>query len=155
MLVELLMPAERRSMSNRLGRKSFTGGLGAAVVIVLLGMAAVAQSGPLVLERDGRVISLEPYAPNILRVTLSTDTAGATGTPGFGFVATPSASGWTRERDSEGGDVFRSARLVVRVAPGDLSEEQRPRPMPLDDLNNQLRDEYFGGGADRGPHNRR
>ena len=140
-------------MSNRLGRKSFTGGLGAAVVIVLLGMAAVAQSGPLVLERDGRVISLEPYAPNILRVTLSTDTAGATGTPGFGFVATPSASGWTRERDSEGGDVFRSARLVVRVAPGDLSEEQRPRPMPLDDLNNQLRDEYFGGGADRGPHN--
>jgi alpha-D-xyloside xylohydrolase len=153
MLVELLMPAERRSMSNRLGRKSFTGGLGAAVVIVLLGMAAVAQSGPLVLERDGRVISLEPYAPNILRVTLSTDTAGATGTPGFGFVATPSASGWTRERDSEGGDVFRSARLVVRVAPGDLSEEQRPRPMPLDDLNNQLRDEYFGGGADRGPHN--
>ena len=48
---------------------------------------ASAQSGPLVLERDGRVISLEAYAPNILRVTMSTDKAAATGAPGYGFTA--------------------------------------------------------------------
>ena len=29
---------------------------------VSLGAVAMAQSGPLVLEREGRVISLEPYA---------------------------------------------------------------------------------------------
>jgi len=115
-------------------------------------MAAVAQSGPLVLERDGRVISLEPYAPNILRVTLSVDRAAAAATPGFGFAATPSAAGWTHERDPEGGDVFRSERLVVRVAPGGLPKDKLPRPMPLDDLNTQLREVYFGGGGDRGPY---
>ena len=40
---------------------------------VSLGAMAMAQSGPLVLEREGRVISLEPYAPNIVRVTMSTE----------------------------------------------------------------------------------
>ena len=47
--------------------------LGSVVLAVSLGGVTVAQSAPLVLERDGRVISLEPYAPNILRVTMSTD----------------------------------------------------------------------------------
>ena len=66
---------------------------------VSLGAVAMAQSGPLVLEREGRVISLEPYAPNIVRVTMSTDKATASGLPGYGFVAQPSAEGWTHERD--------------------------------------------------------
>ena len=84
---------------------------------VSLGAVAMAQSGALVLEREGRVISLEPYAQNIVRVTMSTDKATATGRPGYGFVAEPSAEGWTHERDAEGDDVFRSGRLVVRVSP--------------------------------------
>ena len=70
---------------------------------------ASAQSGPLVLERNGRVISLEAYAPNIVRVTISTDRAAATGAPGYGFLAKASAEGWTHERDAEGYDLFRSA----------------------------------------------
>jgi hypothetical protein len=41
--------------------------LGSVVLAVSLGGVTVAQSAPLVLERDGRVISLEPYAANILR----------------------------------------------------------------------------------------
>ena len=90
----------------------------------------MAQSGPLVLEREGRVISLEPYAPNIVRVTMSTDKATASGLPGYGFVAQPSAQGWTHERDSEGDDVFRSARMVVRVSPENLPKEKLSQPMP-------------------------
>ena len=58
---------------------------------VSLGAVAMAQSGPLVLEREGRVISLEPYAPNILRVTMSLIRPQPTGGPGYGFVAQPSA----------------------------------------------------------------
>ena len=54
-----------------------------------------AQDGPLVLERAGRTIALEPYAPNILRVSMSIDRAAATAAPGYGFVAKPSAEGWT------------------------------------------------------------
>ena len=120
---------------------------------VSLAAVAMAQRGPMVLEREGRVISLEPYAPNILRVTMSTDKAAATSAPGYGFVAQPSSEGWTHERDPKGDDVFRSDRLVVRVAPGNLPMEKLPQPMPLDALNLQLRDPYFGGGGGKAPHN--
>ena len=136
-------------------------GVSAALLAVSQGGLAIAQSAPLVLERKGRTISLEPYAPNILRVTMSTDRAAATGAPGYGFIAQPSAEGWTHERDAEGYDVYRSARMVVRVAPGDLPKDKRPQPMPLDALNLELRRHYFGGGGGgngpndggRGPHN--
>ena len=91
-------------------------GMSAALVTGLLGSVAMAQGGPLVLEREGRVISLVPYAPNIVRVTMSIDKAAAAGDAGYGFVAKSSAEGWTHERDAEG-DVYRSARMVVHVAP--------------------------------------
>lgn len=136
-------------------------GMSATLLMVLLASVAMAQGGPLVLEREGRVISLVPYAPNIVRVTMSIDKAAAAGDPGYGFVAKPSAEGWTHERDAEGYDVYRSARMAVRVAPGDLPKDKLPRPMPLDALNLELRQHYFGGGGGgngpndggRGPHN--
>jgi len=121
--------------------------LGVLLLALSLGGVAWAQSGPLVLVRPGRVISLEPYAPNILRITMSTDKVAATAAPGYGFVAKPSAAGWTHERDAEGDDVFRSARMVVRVAPGDRKPAELPQPMPLDSLNRQLREHYFGRGS--------
>ena len=71
----------------RFVRKSLRLGLGSLLLALWLGGAAMAQADSLVLERDGRVISLVPYAPNILRVTMSTDKAAATGAPGYGFVA--------------------------------------------------------------------
>ena len=127
-------------------------GIGCVLLTLSLSGMAMAQSAPLVLERDGRVISLEAYAANIVRVTMSIDKAGATGAPGYGFVAKPSESGWTHERDADGDDVFRSSRMVVRVAPGDLPKEKLPQPMPLDALNRQLREHYFGGGDGHGPY---
>src|SRR5579871_2160040 len=127
-------------------------GLGALLVYVLPIEPAIAQN-PLVLQRDGRVISLVPYAPNILRVTMSINRAAATGAPGYGIVGTASAEGWTHERDGEGNDVYRSPRIVVRVAPGDLSKEKLPQPMPLDALNMQLREPYFGAGGTPDLHN--
>ena len=127
--------------------------LGLVVLALSLGGVAVAQSAPLVLERNGRVIALEPYAANILRVTMSTDKAGATGAPGYGFVAQASAEGWTHQRDAEGGEVFRSSKMVVRVTPENLPADKLPQPMPLDALNRQLREPYFGGGGGQGPYN--
>jgi len=114
---------------------------------------AVAQTLPLVLERNGRIISLEPYAANIVRVTMSIDKAAATDAPGYGFVAKPSAGEWRHELDTQGGDVFRSARMVLRLAPGDLPSDKLPQPMPLDALNRQLRERYFGADDGHGPHN--
>jgi alpha-D-xyloside xylohydrolase len=113
--------------------------------------AALAQDSKLVLDRDGRTIVLEPYAPNIIRVTVSKDKASATSAPGYGFIGTPSMGGWAHEHDANGNDVFRSDRLVVHVAPDHLPESGLPRPMPLDDLNQSLREHYFGGGNESRP----
>jgi alpha-D-xyloside xylohydrolase len=124
-------------------------GLIALLMPALLARQAIAQGGALVLERSGRVIALEPYAPNILRVTMSVDKGSATSAPGYGIVGTPSAKGWVHESNAEG-DVFRSARMVVHIAPGDLPQDKLPRPMPLDALNRELREPYFGTGSGSG-----
>jgi alpha-glucosidase/alpha-D-xyloside xylohydrolase len=104
----------------------------------------------IVLSRQGRTVVLEPYAPNIVRITLSSDNSAALAAAGYGFVATPSMTGWTHEQDSAGYDVIRSGRMVIRVAPQNLPP---PHAMPLDELNNSLREHYFGGNPpSNGPH---
>jgi alpha-D-xyloside xylohydrolase len=110
-------------------------------------MAVLAQDNKFVLDRDGRTIVLEAYASNILRFTLSKDHATAAGAPGYGILGTPSMTGWTHEKDSEGNDVFRSSRLVVHVSAEHLPQSLLSQPMPLDDLNLSLRERYFGGSA--------
>jgi alpha-D-xyloside xylohydrolase len=111
-------------------------------------VTVLAQDSKFVLDRDGRTIVLEPYAPNILRVTLSRYKAAAAGTAGYGLVGTPSMTGWAHELDAGGNDVFRSNRLVVRVSSDHLPQSLLSHRMPLDDLNQSLRDHYFGGGND-------
>src|ERR1017187_2010528 len=89
--------------------------LAAATLIALLVSGdARAQRQQIVLDRDGGTIVLEPYAPNVIRVTLSLLKEPATSAPGYGFVANPSAEGWSRQQDAQG-DVYRSQRLVVTV----------------------------------------
>src|SRR5664280_743664 len=81
------------------------------------GLTIHAQNAATFLERDGNTIVLEPYAPNIVRVTLSKNSAAASEGAGYGFVGTPSKTGWIHEQGSDGNDVFRSARLVVHISP--------------------------------------
>ncbi|MBV8675344.1 MAG: alpha-glucosidase, partial [Acidobacteriaceae bacterium] len=102
------------------------------------------------LERDNRTIVLEPYAPNIVRITLSERKQQALGPPGYGIVATPSMTGWTHEQDAGGYDVIRSGQMILHVAPQTLPP---PHPMPLDALNQSLRERYFGSGNPNPPHN--
>jgi alpha-glucosidase/alpha-D-xyloside xylohydrolase len=128
-------------------RKFIFSGFCALLLSASLTSVAVAQHAALVLQRDGRTISLEPYAPNILRVTLSVEPAAVTSPPGYGLEAKPSAQGWAHTRDAQGADIFRSAQMVVRVAPAG----QTPQTLPLDALNRQLREKYFGGGSHQGP----
>ena len=127
--------------------------VGAVLVAALLAVPVVAQGSPFELERDGCVISLVPYAPNVLRVTMSVEKAAATIPPGPGFVGAPLAEGWVHERDSENNDVFRSPKMVVRVAPGGFPKNKLPQAMPLDALNAQLREHYFGAGGNPDRHN--
>ena len=105
----------------------------------------------IVLSRADRTVVIEPYATNIVRITVSSDKAAALAVPGYGFVGKPSITGWTHEQDSGGYDVIRSQRMIVRISPEDLPP---PHAMPLDALNQSLREHYFGGGPRRpGPYN--
>lgn len=75
---------------------------------------AQAQSTQLVLDRSGSSIVLEPYAPNIIRVTLSKSKDQATAPPGYGFIAAPSPEGWSRQ-DNDRATTYRSSRIAVSV----------------------------------------
>ena len=100
-----------------------------AVIALVAGLVSFAGSskaedkvpGRIVLSSEGETIVLEPYAANIVRVTLSTDAKAAEGMPGYGIVGFPSAVGWTLS-ESDGADVYRSDRMIVTV--------NRPRPNP-------------------------
>ena len=78
--------------------------------------AAQAQNNNqrVILERGKSTIVFEPYAPNIIRVTLSMLKDPALAAPGYGFVASPSAAGWTHEKDGVD-EVYKSSRLVVTL----------------------------------------
>jgi len=67
--------------------------LPAAVIAVVLLAPLHAQPGPAVMEHDGSTVMFEPYAPNILRVTLSMQHDAAVAAPGYGFVAKPESDG--------------------------------------------------------------
>jgi alpha-D-xyloside xylohydrolase len=85
-------------------------------VLLLAAIVPVAFGQSMILERREATVMVEPYAPNVVRVTLSLLRADAVGAPGYGITAKPLAEGWTRESGA-GGDVLRSARMVVTVSP--------------------------------------
>jgi len=79
-------------------------------------IALPAAAAPMAsLDRHGTIVSIEPYAPNIVRVTLALDRALADAPPGEGPNAKADASGWSHSVDAKGDDVFTSAGLSVTV----------------------------------------
>ena len=97
------------------------------------------QDPRLTLSRAGSTIVLEPYAPNILRVTLSLKRESALDGPGYGFVATPQDSGWAKiETDQT--DVYKSSRIVATV-----EREHDSSEPPLATQKDIAR--YFGGST--------
>ena len=87
------------------------------MALVLLANVATAsgQSNDFVLDRGGSTIAFEPYAPNIMRVTLTLLKDRATAAPGYGFVGKQAPEGWSHER-TEAGEVYRSSRMIVTLA---------------------------------------
>jgi alpha-glucosidase/alpha-D-xyloside xylohydrolase len=128
-------------------------GLKTGLLLVMIGASyacrvqASGQEGAFTLDRDGRTVVIEPYGVNIVRVTLSKMHEAAVAAPGYGFVAKPVSSGWAHEQDTAGDDVYRSGRLVVRVSRQHLPQDRLPHRMPLDEVNQELRNHYFGGNG--------
>ena len=93
-----------------------------AILILFAGFLFAGPGSPaqnpdlqrLELTGGGETIVLEPYAANILRVTLSMQPEPAKAAPGYGIIAKPVATGWTATQ-SEAQDVYKSDRIVVTV----------------------------------------
>jgi alpha-D-xyloside xylohydrolase len=66
------------------------------------------------LDRNGARVAIEPYAPNIVRVTIALDPALADAPPGPGPNAKSDASGWTHSSGPDG-DTFASSALQLTV----------------------------------------
>jgi alpha-D-xyloside xylohydrolase len=71
---------------------------------------------PLVLTRANATVVLEPFAPNVVRVTLGLDRAAALQGPGVGITATAATEGWSHSEDP-GGDTYQSDRIAVHISP--------------------------------------
>src|SRR5581483_2149408 len=64
--------------------------------LLLLMSARLALAAPLgLLDRGGSQVSIESYAPNIVRITISLEKDLALAPPGFGFIASADDTGWT------------------------------------------------------------
>src|SRR5690242_531676 len=94
-----------------------------ALVLILLLSSGMAGAEPLgLLDRNGSFVAIEPYGPNIVRVTLSLEKERVISEPGYGFIAAPDAKGW-KHTLAPSGDVFSSPALTVEV-------KAQPRPGP-------------------------
>ena len=115
--------------------------LAAFPAIVFLSIVSLAQAPTqrLELDRKGETIVLEPYAPNVVRVTLSLKSEPALAAPGYGFVAAPAAAGWSASQTPLA-DVYQSAGMVVTV--------DRPQPGTKPPVQTQIDiSKYFNGST--------
>jgi alpha-D-xyloside xylohydrolase len=88
-----------------------------ALGVSSIGLTAPALAEPMaLLDRHGSRVAIEPYAPNIVRVTIALDKALAQAAPGPGPIAKSDATGWTHSNEA-GADIFRSSALTLTVDP--------------------------------------
>jgi alpha-D-xyloside xylohydrolase len=88
-------------------------GLGVAIAVLL---PAASGAAPLAtVDRNGSIVSIEAYGPNIVHVTIALDSDQADAAPGYGISGKADAAGWTHRSDASG-DVFASSALTVTVA---------------------------------------
>ncbi len=81
----------------------------------LLAFVAPAFAEPMAtVDRNGSLVAIEPYAPNIVRVTIALDRDEVKAAPGPGPNAKPNATGWNHRTDATG-DVFASSALSLTV----------------------------------------
>lgn len=80
----------------------------------LLAAAPASAQSRAALDRNGSLVSIEAYGPNIVHVTLALDPEKIHEGAGPGIDAKPENVGWTHSTDATG-DVFASSSLRVTV----------------------------------------
>jgi alpha-D-xyloside xylohydrolase len=97
------------------------GAISLALVLAMTGEFAAAAPLAL-LDRNGSYVSIESYARNIVRITLSVDKDLALAPPGFGIIATAESAAWMH-RTTASGDEFASDVMSLEV-----KAQRRPNP---------------------------
>ena len=86
-------------------------------LFLAFGLTSLATAQTFAMDRNGQTITIEPYAPNVVRVTLSLIAKEAQAGPGYGVIAKPDQAGWSHLTEASGADTFKSPRMSVRLAP--------------------------------------
>ena len=80
-------------------------------------MSSTALAAPLAtVERNGSYVSVEPFGPNIVHVTIAIEPDLLDKQPHYGIVAKSDAAGWSHSIGSDG-DRFQSSALTVTIDP--------------------------------------
>ncbi len=87
--------------------------LASALAIVPAAHAAPAT----MLDRNGAWVSVEPYGPNIVHVTIAADKAEALKGPGYGILPNKGEHAAFRLTSGQDGDTFSSSALSLHVNP--------------------------------------
>jgi alpha-D-xyloside xylohydrolase len=80
----------------------------------LLAAGSACAQKQIVLQRRDATVVLEPYGPNIVRITISLNQDAALAPPGYGITGQPSHAGWTYSH-SDAMDSYQSDRMTVRL----------------------------------------
>ncbi|MDZ5646673.1 glycoside hydrolase family 31 protein [Nitrospirillum sp. BR 11828] len=122
----------------------------AAVALAASASAAsawAADSGitaPVVVDQSNKTqeqtLVLEPYGPNIIRVTLSLKKDAALAGPGYGIIPGANTAGWTQGRDERGDTVLTSGQMSATV----VGWHQAPHAVPPQQTAVDI-SRYFGG----------
>ena len=99
----------------RSSRRACFSGLQGLGAVAILGLCPLHAEPLAVLDRYGAYVCVEPYGPNVVRVSISDQRDLAADRPGYGFIAHSDAHGWTHT-SSEAGDRFEAAGVSLEVA---------------------------------------
>jgi len=100
-----------------------------SILLASVAWAGSALAAPMAtVDRNGSLVAIEPYAPNIVRVTIALDHGLSDSAPGYGIVAKSDAAGWNHS-SSAAGDTFSSSAvsLTVQAQPWPSAPSQMAR----------------------------
>jgi alpha-D-xyloside xylohydrolase len=125
---------------------------GITLVMLFNGIGVAQQQQKVVVPIENSTIVLEPYAPNVIRVTLSLDKDRALAAPGYGIVGKTAPEGWNSQ-ESGGTLTYQSSRLVVTLPaeirnriPAPASTDSNIKPTNVQETSASIA-KFFNGSA--------
>ena len=92
-------------------RQSFAAGV---LSVALLTASSARAQKQVILQRDNATVTLQSFAPNIVRITMSLDKPAALAAPGYGISARAQDAGWTYTHTASM-DIYASGQMKVEL----------------------------------------